>query len=802
MRSFATLCISALLPLAGAVAIAAEPTVVTGFAYNVTNTGATLTATVNPQGLETASIVFEYGQTLALNQTAQATPQSLGGRDPVEVSATLTNLEPLRRYSFRIRAENADGSAVGSRVSFTPGATPPLVTTNGAVASTTTANLTGTINPRGTPAEASFEYSLNGTVLGTVSASRVSGDTPIEVKARLSGLLSNTRYDFRLFGVSEGGRVDGETLFFVTHPEPPTAITGSATDITATGATLHATVNPNGSPATASFVYRLVGSDLMLPVAGSVNCGSDRDPVPVVLPISGLDEFTEYEFAVSATYTDGTVLGEFQPFTTLVETLATQPDSFFVRVGEGELTLPVLANDSGTGLVLTEVVGPRGAAPSVNPDAPGISFVASASSGETETLTYRVMDAAGNVSAETSVTVRYIDAFRGTYFNGLTTGDGRTLRLRVDLDFDGFATGRLDWDDEQYPFKTSLPRDGRITIEKSRPGESARTLLARLLLNPNGPAGPVIQTSFDDLRPSSPATLAVDLQYFPPVPNNSPTAGLQVLFIDPGTSDGILPEGSGSTAEPPGGIGFTLVKVSRKAKARFVTVMPDFGTFSLSSQLIPGTDEASLPRYLFKRNYRADKRLGAVDGSAFAALAQAGFGVPDQFDRIFGTVDWTLASPLRRSDRRGAGGTLARLIAQLEGYPFRAGKNGVPFGFDSTKNPNATVRIARGGLDEPLENIPAYIRNGKLTIPGDNPDYADLGLSIRFNPTGGTFNGSFLMGMNRNSSLAADEKVKIKGGVAGDLAFILNNDTKQPRARGTFHVKSTRQTGRIEIVPR
>jgi hypothetical protein len=97
---------------------------------------------------------------------------------------------------------------------------------------------------------------------------------------------------------------------------PPAAVTGAASSITTTTATLNATVNPNGSNVTAcTFEY---GTSISY--GNSAPCasqpGSGENPVAVSASVTGLTSATTYHFRVSATNAGGTSNGSDQTFNT------------------------------------------------------------------------------------------------------------------------------------------------------------------------------------------------------------------------------------------------------------------------------------------------------------------------------------------------------------------------------------------------------------------------------------------------------------------------------------------------------
>ncbi len=81
---------------------------------------AALTATVNPNGLETR-VTFEYGTSAgALIRSIAADPNLISGTGEVAVKADLNNLDPSATYYFRIKADNGVGTGVSAILDFKP----------------------------------------------------------------------------------------------------------------------------------------------------------------------------------------------------------------------------------------------------------------------------------------------------------------------------------------------------------------------------------------------------------------------------------------------------------------------------------------------------------------------------------------------------------------------------------------------------------------------------------------------------------------------------------------------------------
>lgn len=92
------------------------PEAITGAAENVQATQATIRGQVNPRGLS-CNYTIEYGQGTYSNSSSVASAGS--GQGFSNVSTTLTGLQPLGRYQYRIKATNAYGTAYGKEGTFT-----------------------------------------------------------------------------------------------------------------------------------------------------------------------------------------------------------------------------------------------------------------------------------------------------------------------------------------------------------------------------------------------------------------------------------------------------------------------------------------------------------------------------------------------------------------------------------------------------------------------------------------------------------------------------------------------------------
>jgi hypothetical protein len=102
------------------------PGITTGAASNLTQTGATLTGRVNPNG-DATSCAFQYGTTTGYgSEVATASPGS--GSSEVAVNASVVGLMAGTVYHFRLTCRNSGGSGNGADVMFTTAPSPTCAT--------------------------------------------------------------------------------------------------------------------------------------------------------------------------------------------------------------------------------------------------------------------------------------------------------------------------------------------------------------------------------------------------------------------------------------------------------------------------------------------------------------------------------------------------------------------------------------------------------------------------------------------------------------------------------------------------
>jgi alpha-tubulin suppressor-like RCC1 family protein len=201
-------------------------TAVTGAASSITQTSATLNATVNPNGSEVSECKLEYGTTASYGATASCSPSPGSGESPVDVTASITGLSANTTYHFRIVAANAGGASYGSDQMFTTLPDPPVVVTGGVSALTlTSATLNATVNPNGGEVSScEFEYGTTNSYGTSVPCgpSPGAGEAPVAVSATLNSLAEGVTYHYRISATNAGGlsRGSDETFATVTSGAP------------------------------------------------------------------------------------------------------------------------------------------------------------------------------------------------------------------------------------------------------------------------------------------------------------------------------------------------------------------------------------------------------------------------------------------------------------------------------------------------------------------------------------------------------------------------------------------------------
>ena len=229
-------------------------------------------------------------------------------------------------------------------------ATAPTASTGPVTAiAPTTATVAGTVNPNGTATTWYVEYGTSVTYgAKTTAVSAGSGTTSQAVSASLASLKPGTTYHYRFVATSTAGTGHGADGILTTSSVPAT-VTGAASNVTPTTATLNGTVDPSGRPTTWYFEYGTSTSYGKKTTA--VSAGSGNGAAPVSAPVTGLTTGKTYHFRLVATNDAGTSRGSDQTFvSSAAPTVSTKAAS---SVGDTTAHLNGTVNPNGQATTVT-----------------------------------------------------------------------------------------------------------------------------------------------------------------------------------------------------------------------------------------------------------------------------------------------------------------------------------------------------------------------------------------------------------------------------------------------------------------
>jgi hypothetical protein len=292
----------------------AVPKAETKAATGVTETGATLNGTVNPEGSET-KYYFEYGTTESYGtKTAEASAGS--GTTSLEESKAITGLVAGTTYDFRLVAKNNEGTFDGANAEFKTLKKPTVETKAATGVTAFEATLDGSVNPNGSETKYYFEYGTTESYgTKTAEASAGSGTSSVEESKVIIGLQPETTYHYRIVATNAGGTTYGEDHTLKTLQSAPVVVTDAATSVTDAGATLKGTVNPEGKEATYYFEY---GKTVSYGTkTAEASAGSGKTAVEESKAITGPEPEVTYHYRIVAKNSFGTSDGTDHTVTTL-----------------------------------------------------------------------------------------------------------------------------------------------------------------------------------------------------------------------------------------------------------------------------------------------------------------------------------------------------------------------------------------------------------------------------------------------------------------------------------------------------
>ncbi|HEY5045533.1 MAG TPA: hypothetical protein VII53_06725 [Solirubrobacteraceae bacterium] len=308
--------------------------------FEITETGATLSANINPENQDT-HYYFQYSTEPFLTSGVSTIPAPPGedigsGLNEQSVSQTIAGgLTPNTTYYYRVVAENGTGQAEDVPIEhFTTDALAPTATTGEPSEITdTTVTLSGVLDGMGAKTYYFFNwgedktYGVGGTPGGktpspAAEAGVISSDTPISTL--LTGLTPNTTYHYQLVAYNvpclfncppAGQSATGEDATFTTLALPPVAVAdASGGNISPNSATVTGSADLQGVTGSYHFEYgpsTAYGNSTPAGTLGASVLGQ-----AVNANISGLTPDTTYHYRLVVTNNDGTEYSADEMFTT------------------------------------------------------------------------------------------------------------------------------------------------------------------------------------------------------------------------------------------------------------------------------------------------------------------------------------------------------------------------------------------------------------------------------------------------------------------------------------------------------
>jgi hypothetical protein len=298
-----------------------------------------LAGEVNPEGISETEAFFEAGRTGSLGEVTAKQDVITSG----PLSIPFTGARPNQAYFYRIAAEDHNAKAPEQLSGETEKFTTPFVAAkvpnepSASFVGVSSAVLTGQVNPENASTEYFFEYAQGGalascpgvrlaTCPGVTSTPVTQSSVFAEIGTtqELTGLQPASVYRVRLFAEDENAaqterrHTIGPEGSFSTEPAAlPQAITGGASAIGATSATISGTVNPDGQASTYAFelgAYEGAATQYGIVFSGSTGAGTS--PVAETFGLSGLQPGSSYAFRIRITSGLGSATGVPTLFTT------------------------------------------------------------------------------------------------------------------------------------------------------------------------------------------------------------------------------------------------------------------------------------------------------------------------------------------------------------------------------------------------------------------------------------------------------------------------------------------------------
>ncbi len=283
-----------------------------------------LQGAADPEGVSETEAWFQWGGTQGFGETTVKQPVA----EAKTVTAAVEGLKPNDVLYYRLVGNDRNAPPpellTGEISSFTTPSVPPRIEgeASASYVGASSVVLFGELNPEHASTRYTFQYGAcesldacpeRGELAGLESAAY----EKIATTSGVSGLQPVTTYHYRLVAVNEKGQeAKGPEGQFTTAPSAKVqAATGAPSTISATGASISGTVDPDGQAATYAFelgVYE--GPETRYGVL--VSDSTAGTPITESFGVSGLQPGTTYAYRVKIKSGYGEAMGEPVLFTT------------------------------------------------------------------------------------------------------------------------------------------------------------------------------------------------------------------------------------------------------------------------------------------------------------------------------------------------------------------------------------------------------------------------------------------------------------------------------------------------------
>lgn len=293
------------------------PDVSTGGASNVQKTSATVSGTIDPEGIA-ATCEVEYGTSTSYGSSVPCSPVEVLGGETANVEAAMSALAASETYHYRVRATNVNGTVHGEDRTFSTFPAPIVGALSASFLTPNSAVLYATVDTQDGDTKYHFLYGPTGAYGSQAPVADVELHATMAgaqaVSQSIEGLQPGTTYHYAIVATNGGGTSQSPDMTFLTaQPAPPAVLTGGAGAVSQNAATISGTVDPRGVQTSYEFD---LGTDTGYGTRVFGDAGTGSGVQTIALSMQSLAAGTTYHYRLTAKNVFGTTYGSDETFTT------------------------------------------------------------------------------------------------------------------------------------------------------------------------------------------------------------------------------------------------------------------------------------------------------------------------------------------------------------------------------------------------------------------------------------------------------------------------------------------------------